>query len=181
MGAHLYRFDPHPDPAAGPTQAAALAYQPSDVCLFAGTVLVGERAAPRLHAYAAADLATDLGPLTLAGGAFVRACAADASRVYVVLAGLVGDGGAAPDEIVEVAVTPTLAEGTHHALPTGLGGGESRLLDLAYDRRGGQLYGLFVDATTPATAAVVAFTPGGAVGATVAAPFALTNLGTFAP
>ncbi|HEY3359725.1 MAG TPA: hypothetical protein VGQ83_41130, partial [Polyangia bacterium] len=171
----LYRFDARPDPAAGPTKVADLAYQASEACLFQGLVVVGERGAPTVHAYDPADLATDRGPLTLAGGTFVRACAADATRLYVALA-----AGSGADVIVELTAAPALAEAGRPALPTGLGA-KTRLLDLAYDRRGGQFYGLFVaDGEVNATA-LVPFTMGGAAGAPVAAPFALTNLGTFAP
>jgi hypothetical protein len=177
MGPGLYRFDPRPDPAPGPQQLQALAYQPSEVCLFQGLVLVGERGAPTVHAYAPADLATDRGPLTLPGGGAVRACAAGGSHLYVVLAAATAG---ADDAIVELAVAPALAEVGRPGLPSGVAG-KPRLLDLAWDRRSARFYGLFAAAGAVNTSEVTPFVMGGAADAPVSAPFALTNLGTFAP
>jgi hypothetical protein len=173
-GRGLYRFDPRPDPAPGPENASPIAYQASDVCLLGGVVVVAERAAPKVHAYAATDLATDLGPVTLSGGTLTRGCASDGTAVYVVLAPAAG-----PDEIVQLSAG--LAEIARVPLPSGLDVQKTRLLDLAYDRRTALFYGLFTTAGEPNTAEVTPFAMGGAAGASVVAPFALTNLGTYAP
>ena len=173
-GRGLYRFDPLPDPAPGPENASPITYQASDVCLLGGLIIVGERGAATVHAYAATDLAIDLGPVTLAGGILTRGCASDGTDAYVVLAPATG-----PDEIVRL--SSSLAETARLPLPSGLDAQKTRLLDLAYDRRTALFYGLFVAAGEPNTAAVTPFTMGGAVGAPVTAPFALTNLGAYAP
>ena len=147
------------------------------MCVFAGRVVLAELAAPRLHMYnpAAVDLdgGTPISSATLTRGTLVRACAADATSLYAVVATSSGT-----DDIVQL--DANLNEVTWPGLPTGLAADKKRLLDLAWDRRGGQFYGLFVG-TEVNTAAVTPFIMGGAVGTAVTAPFALSTLSTFAP
>lgn len=179
-GRGLYRFDPHPDPAPGPTLLLDVGYQASDVCLFAGKVVVTELGGPRLHAYDPAAISPDGGTpaasRTLTRGTLVRACAADATRLYAVVATST-DGGIV-DDIVQL--DADLNEVAWPGLPTGLAADTRRLLDLAWDRRTGQFYGLFVG-SEPNTTTVTPFAMGGAAGAPVTAPFALGTLSTFAP
>ncbi|MBI5479690.1 MAG: hypothetical protein HY906_12575 [Deltaproteobacteria bacterium] len=186
----LYRFDPRPDPAPGPTLLFDVGFQASDVCVFAGRVVVTESGGPRLHEYDPAATVPDGGvvaPLrsaTLTRGTLVRACAADATDLFAVVG--VPDQ---PDDIVRL--DADLNELGWPGLPTGLAADEKRLLDLAWDRRGSQFYGLFVkqfppdggpDAGTESnTLEVTPFVMGGAVGTPVTAPFALSTLSTFAP
>jgi len=178
-GRGLYRFDPHPDPAPGAARLFDVGFQPSDVCVFAGRVIVTESGGPRLHAYDPAATVPDGGvpaPLrsaTLTRGTLLRACAADATDLYAVVATASGT-----DDVVRL--DADLNELGWPGLPTGLAVDQKRLLDLAWDRRGGQFYGLFVG-TEPNTADVTPFAMGGAVGTPVTAPFALATLSTFAP
>jgi hypothetical protein len=157
-------------------------FQPSDVCVFAGRVIVTESAGPRLHAYDPAVTVPDGGvpaPLasaTLTRGTLVRACAADATRLYAVVATST-DGGIV-DDVVQL--DADLSEVAWPGLPTGLAADTKRLLDLAWDRRTAQFYGLFVG-TEPNTTDVTPFAMGGAVGTPVTAPLALSTLSTFAP
>jgi hypothetical protein len=176
-GRGLYRFDPKPDPAPGPELVLDVGFQASDVCVFAGRVVVTELTGPRLHAYHPGDISPDGGTAfasaTLTRGTLVRACAADATRLYAVVATASGT-----DDVVEL--DADLVEVSWPGLPTGLAADEKRLLDLAWDRRTGQFYGLFVGTETN-TAAVTPFAMGGAAAPAVTAPFALSTLSTFAP
>jgi hypothetical protein len=178
-GRGLYRFDPHPDPAPAPTLLFDVGFQASDVCVFAGHVVVTELGGPRVHTWDPAATVPDGGvpaPLksvTLTRGTLVRACAADATGVYAVVATASGT-----DDVVRL--DADLNEVSWPGLPTGLAAGQKRLLALAWDRRTAQFYGLFVGAETN-TADVTPFAMGGAVGPPVTAPFALTTLATFAP
>jgi hypothetical protein len=179
-GRGLYRFDPHPDPAPGPTLLFDVGFQASDVCVFAGRVIVTELMGPRLHTYDPDATAPDGGapaPLrsvTLTRGTLVRACAADATDLYAVVATSSGT-----DDIVRL--DADLNELSWPGLPTGLQAGKTRLLDLAWDRRTSQFYGLFVGGTEPNTVDVTPFTIGGAAGTPSTAPFALATLSTFSP
>jgi hypothetical protein len=178
-GRGLYRFDPHPDPASGPTLLFDVGYQASDVCVFAGRVVVTELTGPRVHTYDPTATAPDGGapaPLrsaTLTRGTLVRACVGDATDLFAVVATASGT-----DDIVRL--DADLNELGWPGLPTGLAADKKRLLDLAWDRRAAQFYGLFVG-VEPNTADVTPFTMGGAVGTPVTAPFALSTLSTFAP
>jgi hypothetical protein len=115
-----------------------------------------------------------LASATLTRGTLVRACAADATDLYAVVATASGT-----DDVVRL--DADLNELGWPGLPTGLASDKKRLLDLAWDRRGAQFYGLFVGSAEPNTADVTPFTMGGAVGTPVTAPFALATLSTFAP
>ena len=175
----LYRFAPRPDPAPGPTLLVDVGYQASDVCVFAGRVVVTELGGPRVHAYDPDAAATDggtplpLGSVTLTRGTLVRACAADASNLYVAVATASGT-----DDIVRL--DADLNELGWPGLPTELPVDKKRLLDFAWDRRTQQFHGLFVG-TEVNTADVTPFAMGGAVGTPSTAPFALSTLSTFSP
>ena len=178
-GRGLYHFDPHPDPAPGPTLLVDVGYQASDVCVFAGRVVVTELGGPRVHTYDPEAAATDggtpapLGSVTLTRGTLARACAADASDLSVVVATASGT-----DDVVRL--DADLNELGWPRLPAGLAADKKRLLDLAWDRRSAQFYGLFVG-TEVNTADVTPFAMGGTVGTPVTAPFALATLSTFSP
>jgi hypothetical protein len=103
----------------------------------------------------------------------VRACAAAATDLYAVVATASGT-----DDVVRL--DADLNELGWPGLPTGLAVDKKRLLDLAWDRRTAQFYGLFVGAE-PNTTDVTPFAMGGAVGPPVTAPFALATLSTFSP
>jgi hypothetical protein len=173
-GRGLYRFDPHPDPAAGPENVNGLSYPPGEVCVFAGQVIVAELTTAKLHAYSQADVTIEVTSATVSGATRVRACAADATDLYVVA---VPASGA--DEIVRLSAA--LEETGRPGFPSGLAAEKTRILDLAYDRTSGEFFGLFVGASESNTAEVTPFAMGGAIGAPVTAPIAINNLGTFSP
>jgi hypothetical protein len=178
-GRGLYRFDPRPA-GSGPALVFDMGFQASDVCVFQGKVILTELGGPRVHAYdpAAIDLdgGTASAAVTLTRGTLVRACAADATHLYAVVA-TTTDGGVV-DDIVQL--DADLNEVAWPGLPTGLAADKQRLLDLAWVRREGRFYGLFVGAEVNTTD-VTPFTMGGAAGTPVTAPFALSTLSTFAP
>ena len=176
-GRGLYRFDPHPDPASGPALVFDVGFQASDVCVFANKVVVTELGGPRVHTYDPAAISLDGGTpaasVTLTRGTLVRACVADATALYAVVATASGT-----DDIVQL--DANLNEVAWPGLPSGLASGKTRLLDLAWDRRTAQFYGLFVGAEVNTTD-VTPFAMGGAAGAPVTAPIGLMTLSTFAP